>query len=469
MIMLHKSPTVQVRIVVALLFAKGVGHAATDTRVVEAMARKDTATVRVLIEQQADVNAAQADGATALAWAAHWNDLEAADLLLRAGADVNAANDYGVTPLALACVNGSAAMVDRLLKAGANANAAQATGETPIMTCARTGNADAVQHLIAHEANVNAAETWKSQTALMWAAADRHPEAVRLLLARGADVHARTKSGFTPLLFAAQQGNVETALLLIEAGSDVNEAAPDGMTPLLIAAASGHGPLAIFLLDHQADPNATSERGNTALHYAASGRNLLELTKALLARGANPNAQLTRGEVGATPFFLAAAAGNVPVMRTLLEGGADPRIPTKENTTALMVASGVGRFESRDEGGDKKALEAAKLALEAGVDVNAVGENQWTALHGAAYTGSDAIIQVLVDHGSKLDVKDVFGQTPLSIAEAVVTRGLGENADVRPRRWRESTVNLLLQLGATPTAQTGVEVVGSMAVRPSEQ
>jgi ankyrin repeat protein len=326
-----------------------------------------------------------------------------------------------------------------------------------------------VRYLIAHEANVNAAESWKNQTALMWAAADRHPKAVRLLLARGADVHARTTSGFTPLLFAAQQGNIETARLLIEAGADVNEAAPDGMTPLLIAAASGHGPLAIFLLDHQADPSAASERGNTALHYAASGRNLLELANALLARGANPNAQLTRGEVGSTPFFLAAAAGNVPVMRTLLEGGADPRIPTKENTTALMVASGVGRFESRDEEGDRRALEAAKLALEAGVDVNAVGENEWTALHGAAYTGSDLIIQLLVDHGAKLDVKDVFGQTPLSIAEAVVTRGLGENADVRPRRWRDSTVNLLLQLGATPTALAGVDAVGSMAVRPIQE
>jgi ankyrin repeat protein len=452
----------------AVIPALASARPAADLRVVEAMARQNTAAVRALVEQRADVNAAQADGATALAWAAHWDDLEAARLLLQAGADVNAANDYGVTPLSLACVNGSATMVDLLLKAGANANATQATGETPIMTCARTGNAEAVKLLIAHEANVNAAETWKNQTALMWAVADQQAEAVRLLLARGADVRARSKSGFTPLLFAAQQGNIETARLLIEAGADVNEAAPDGMTPLLIATASGHGPLAIFLLDQHADPKVANDRGYTALHYTASNRGLLDLIKALLSHGTDPNARLTRGETGATPLFLAAAAGNVPAMRTLLEGGADPRIPTKENTTALMVAAGVGRFESRSEAQDKNALEAVKVALEAGIDVNAVGENQWTALHGAAYTGSDAIIQVLVEHGAQLDLKDGFGQTPLSIAEAVVTRGLGENADVRPRRFRESTVKLLLELGATPTAQAGVEVVGSMAVRSTE-
>ena len=466
--MAFKNHPIGIAFIAALIPAIALAAPADDLRVVEAMARQDTAVVRALVQQNADVNAAQADGATALAWAAHWDDLEAAELLLRAGADVNAANDYGVSPLSLACVNGSAAMVDKLLRAGANANAAQATGETPIMTCARTGNADAVKFLIAHEANVNAMETWKSQTALMWAAADQHPDAVRLLLARGADVHARSKSGFTPLLFAAQQGQIETARILIAAGADINDAAPDGMTPLLIAAASGHGPLSVFLLDQNAHPNAANDRGYTALHYAAAGRNLLDLSKALLARGADSNARLVKGETGATPFYLAAAAGHVPAMRVLWEAGADPQIPTKESSTALMVASGVGRFESRSEAQDKNALEAVKLALEAGNDVNAAGENEWTALHGAAYTGSDAIIQMLVEHGAQLNVKDTFGQTPLSIAEAVVTKGLGENADVRPRRFRESTVNLLLQLGAIPTAQAGVEAVGSMAVRSTE-
>jgi hypothetical protein len=109
-----------------------------------------------------------------------------------------------------------------------------------------------------------------------------------------------------------------------------------------------------------------------------------------------------------------------------------------------------------------------KLAAELGTDVNAVGENGWTALHGAAYTGSDAIVQFLVEKGAKPDVLDKFGQTPLSIAEAVVTKGLGELADVRPRRFRESTVALLLKLGATPTAQAGVEAVSATAVKVAQ-
>ena len=155
----------------------------------------------------------------------------------------------------------------------------------------------------------------------------------------------------------------------------------------------------------------------------------------------------------------------MPAMKLLAAAGADPKLNTKENTSPLMVAAGVGRFEARSAAQDRNALEAVKYAIELGEDVNAVGESGWTALHGAAYTGSDSIIQVLVDKGAKLDVFDGFGQTPLSIAEAVVTKGLGENADVRPRRFRESTVKLLLKLGATPTERAGVQAVGSMAVK----
>src|SRR5262249_22540773 len=125
-----------------------------------------------------------------------------------------------------------------------------------------------------------------------------------------------------------------------------------------------------------------------------------------------------------------------------------------------------GKFEARSDAQNRNALEAVKLSADLGVDVNAVGEDGWTALHGAAYTGSDAIVQFLVSKGAKLDVFDKFGQTPLSIAEAVVTAGLGGNADVRPRRYRKSTVDLLLKLGATPTERAGVQVVGSMAVKP---
>ena len=149
-------------------------------RLVQAAADKDRDAVRALLAKKIDVNAARADGATALLWAAHWDDLEMADLLLRAGAKVNAADDYGVTPLARACENASEAMVARLLDAGAKPNAAQKSGLTPLMIASRTGNVKVVKALIAKGANVNATTEEANATALMWALAigplaDHHP------------------------------------------------------------------------------------------------------------------------------------------------------------------------------------------------------------------------------------------------------------------------------------------------------
>lgn len=449
-----------------LLSISAAISADVDHRIADAAQRRDLPTVRKLIAARTGVNARQPDGASALAWAAHWDDIETADLLIRTGADVNAANDYGITPLSLACTNGSAAMVDKLLKAGANANATQLTGETALMTCARTGTLPAVQALLVREANPNAKENSREQTPLMWAAAERHPDVVRALIERGADFNARTTAGFTPLMFSAQQGDVDSARALIDAGANVNDASKDSLTPLLVASSSGQQAVSLLLLEKGADPSAADARGYTPLHYASANRGLSELLKALLAHKADPNVRLAKGEPGATPMFLAAGAGNVNAMRALAAAGADAKIPTKEGTTPLMVAAGVGRFEARTAAQNRSALEAVKLTFELGVDINAVGESKWTALHGAAYTGSDEIVKFLIENGAKSEVFDVFGQTPLSIAEAVVTEGLGENADVRPRRFRESTVNLLLAMGATPTERAGVKVVGSMAVKP---
>jgi ankyrin repeat protein len=225
-------------IVFLLSVASFAATSSSDLRLVEAEKNRDGEAVRSLLRQHVDVNTPQADGATALAWAAHWDDLETADLLIHAGANANAANDYGVTALSLACSNANAAMVEKLLKAGANPNATLSTGETALMIAAHTGNVDAVKSLLAHGADVNAKETRRGQTALMWA--EKHADVVRLLIEHGADIHVRSTGGFTPLLFAAQQGNLDSARILLAAGANVNEATPEDGSALVVASASGH-------------------------------------------------------------------------------------------------------------------------------------------------------------------------------------------------------------------------------------
>jgi ankyrin repeat protein len=426
------------------------------------------------------VNAAQPDGATALAWAAHSNDLETAELLIRAGANVNAANDYGVTPLSLACTNGNAAMVNALLAARANPNAALAAGETVLMTCARSGNVDAVQALLAHGADVNAKET-RGQTPLMWAVAEKHPAVARALIERGADVQARSKGGFTPLLLAARHGDLASARLLLEAGANVNDSTPEEGSALVVASGSGHEALAIFLLEKGADPNVADRNGATALHYAMLKAitpyqnitqalayltyvfrpNMVELVKALLQHGANPNVRLLKTPrlpngrsamitlAGATPFWLAAGVGDVAIMRLLVEKGADPLLATSEGVTPLMAAAGLGRrvngHMDRTAEEEKAALEAVQLALELGGDIHATTETSLTAMHGAAYAGANTIIQFLVDKGAKVDVQDKYGQTPLSIAQRSIPQGL-------PNKFQgdqvyDKTVALLRELG----------------------
>ena len=484
--------------VVSLLSVASLAQA-NDLRLVEATKNGDKETVRSLLKQQIDVNARQADGATALAWAAYRDDLESAGLLIEAGSDVNAANDYAATPLLLACENGSAPMVDRLLKSGANPNAAVWTGETALMRCARTGNVEAVKSLLTRGADVNAKDNRQMHTALLLAVAERHPEVARVLIEHGADIHARTKGGFTALMFAAQQGDQDSAELLLTAGADVNAATPDGDTPLLVASLSGHEALSIYLLNQGANPNAVERNGITALHYAMlSGLvriagisdhsnegyvpfltrpNMRELVEALVAHGANPNVRLktptvlndngagyskifrldvtppgSASPVGATPFFLAALTYDAGLMRVLVDGGADPLLATEENITPLMAAAGLVRQRSvapLSEEEEGKALEAVKLAVELGNNVNAVNSLGLTALHAAAFCGSNAIVQFLVEKGANLNAKDQAGQTPLQKALDIRPPGVVA-PNLVPYLLRKSTADLLLKLGATP-------------------
>jgi uncharacterized protein len=471
-------------VVLALFF--GGAASAADTRLADAVQKRDAETAKALLKAHVDVNVPQPDGATALAWAAHHDDLEMVDLLIAAGAHVNAANDFGATPLTLACENGSAAMVEKLLRGDGNPDSALLSGETVLMTCARTGNVDAVKSLLARKPNVNAAEKRRGQTALMWAAEQKHLEVARTLIEHGANVNARSKSGFTPLLFAAQADDLKMADILIAAGADVSAATsapsslgpPPGTTALLMAEACGYERLGLFLLEKGADPNTTDSNGATALHYAVrkgmimmvsdqqsfkiadltTWHNLPELAKALLDRGAKPNAQLSRAvgrmtinTTGMTPLMLATISADVPLIKMLLANGADPSLAMKEGTTAFMLAAGVGwaaRVE-RTEDEVRNELEATQLFLSLGADVNAAGEYKWTPLHGAAYTASNSIVQFLVDHGANIDPKDIWGQTPLSIAQGSASI-LIDDFTKKTQGPHPSTAALLQKLGAPP-------------------
>jgi uncharacterized protein len=465
--------------------------------------------VRALLKQRIDVNRAQGDGATALHWAAHRDDLAIADLLIRAGARARVANDLGVTPLHLACTNRSAPMVERLLAAGANARAALVNGETVLMTCARAGNALAVKTLLAHGADVNAKENEHHQTALMWAVAQHHPDVVTLLIDAGADIRARSmtyaqtvvgeqtqragreelnytvlRGGATPLLFAARVGDVESARLLLAAGADANDSQPDGVSALVVAAHSGNGDVGALLLEYRADPNALGS-GYSALH-AAILRGDLNLVKALLARGADPNARIVKGTplrrdttdwnlpatlIGSTPYLLAARFLEAEIMPVLVAGGADPALTMPDGSTALMLATGMGSRTSANRRGiekidfgkiepESRVRDGVAAALRVPGDPNAANPAGDTALHVAAARGYDMVIPLLVEHGARVDVTNKRGVTPLAAAMFGSTAGRGNRPAAAPGAdslgfeapidvAHPSTVALLRKLGAS--------------------
>ena len=470
-----------------------VAAGGSEGRLPDAAQAGDHAAVARLLRAGADVDERAADDTTALHWAAYRGDAELAALLLAAGADPNAANRNGATPLGMACVSagsgrgGRPDLVARLLRAGADPTLAP-VGEPPLLTCARTGDAGAVRALLAHGAEVDAADTWRGQTALMWAAAENHTVVLGELLEAGAAVDSASTGGFTALLFAVRQDARESVRLLLSAGADPGVAAPNGQTALRVAIANRHYTVAGLLLAAGADPTVRDRRGNTALHELVTSRSparhlgnqfvafnredptqlaSLELMDRLLEAGADPDARTEPVPIrherwtdegifsagrpfmdnrvnlgGATPYLLAAQAADVAAMRRLAERGADPRLATYANNTAVMLAAGVGHVEgSRRFRPESEALAAVRLALDAGVDVNAGNANGQTALHGAVYRAADTIIRHLVDAGARMDFADELDRTALDLAE----QGFNQVASLIRR---DRSAALLRSLGA---------------------
>jgi len=369
--------------VTALIFAMAaLGRAAGRSDIADAVMNGDKAALRALLQQHADVNAPQIDGATALHWAVHRDDLEAADLLIAAGAKGDAANRNGITPLAMASLYGNVPMIERLLKAGADAKQRLANGETMVMLAARNGNPLAIKMLAAAGADVNAKENLRGTTALMWAAEQRHPEAVKRLLEVGADAGA--KSG--------------------PAGLPRNYMAPRVNTAAVRDAARRH-----------AEAAAAGRTYEQQLEYeAAQGAKIsLGLRGVLTAGGLRPN--LAEGRGAPAP---AAPAGGAPAESAAPDRAAAP--PDAADDTDVIVAGLVGTggggltplvFAARE--GD---LESAKALLDAGADVNQTTEYGWTPLLTATNNRHYKLARYLIERGANPNIANKGGWTPLYLA-----------------------------------------------------
>jgi ankyrin repeat protein len=490
----------------------------------------DVEAVRALLRQHVDVNAANGDGMTALHWGAYRGDLVIARLLLEAGAQVNAPSARGLTPLLLAVDTADAALVRLLLKAGADPNLANPLGTTPLMRAAAAGDAASVTALLDRGAEVNARDTAYQHTALMFAAARDRVDVIRTLAAHGAALNAFSRAvanttslidengnpipaesrtgatgrqtkgdglafglgGRTALHYTAREGLSGAAAALIDAGADVNVIDPlDGSSALVVAIANGHFDLAKSLLDHGADPNLAMKDGVAPLYAtleaqwapvswtptaftAANGivqqsTDHLSLMEALLERGADPRARLTKSvwfspphhdiawveAAGATPFWRAAQADDVPAMRLLVKRGADPTVAATDKTTPLAVAAGVGWAGNFSTTAPDAFLEATRyLVEEIGLDLNTANAAGYTPLMGAAWRGDNALIKYLVSKGARLDARNARGWSATDMANGPFIRG----AEV-PVKYPKS-IALLKELGGPDLVVAEDEVLG---------
>jgi uncharacterized protein len=384
--------------------------------------------LRLLSVKGTDVNATDADGSTALMYAAANGDLELVRGLIKAGANVKLASQLGTSAITEAAILGSARILDALLRAGADPNYKTPNGETPLMAAGRSGKIDAAKVLLEAGADINAKETWGGQSALMWAAAQSQADMVKFLASKGAnlDDHGKVnqwerkviqeprpkdmnKGGFTPLHYAAREGCAACVQNLLAAGADPDSEDPDRETPLLLALENMHFDTAAVLVQGGADLDKWDLFGRSPVYMAADVSTLplkgngamavlpspdklsaLDVARMMLDKGANPNIQLKRrppyrdvpqdrgGDTmlaqGATPLLRAARAGDAKFVALLLEHKALVDLPSKEGITPLMAAAGVDfglrvtRGRSRTEDG---VLATMDLLVKAGANVNA--------------------------------------------------------------------------------------------------
>ena len=447
----------------------------------------DLEMARLLIQAGADATRPNSYGVTPLYLACSNGNADMIRLLLDAGADPNGPDPTGEMPLMTAARIGDPAAVGVLLDYGAIVDAKDPEfQQTALMIAVRENHTPVVQMLVeGRHADVNA-RTRIGRTP-PWVLPNSVPgfgHGIGIVRGGLPERGSRylTPGGLTPLLYAARDGRLESARILVKAGATLEQVDANSITPLLMAIANNHIDVARFLIEQGAQVNVSDWYGRTPLWAAVEARNMdvdnatfengvdrepiLDLIKILLARDADPNPRLKETPpirrqmlritgslawvdfTGQTPFLTASLAGDLTVMRLLLEYGADPYIPTFGGTTALMAAAGINWVvdQTYDEGSEA-LLDAVKLCWGLGMDVNAVNSMGLTAVHGAANRGSDDIIRFLVEKGARLDVKDNEGRTPLAWAEGVFLA-------THPAKPKPSSIALIKTLmGRAPVAQ----------------
>lgn len=437
----------------------------------------DREMVTLLLDAGADPNAGDDHGVTPLMRAAENASLTMAELLLTAGADASAAQTSGLTSLMMAARTGNAQVVRALLAHGAGVNAVTAkTSATALMWAVAAPHPEIVRALIESDADVRVSSA-KGVTPLMTAARNGDMETARLLIAAGADVDGLGSDGTHALPFAIIHGQEEFALFLLEQGANPNSTV--GGVPALHAAS---GAVDVWLLHWDRRHGARSVVGisRDAGRKGLDPDQRLRIVQALLGHGAEPNGRITTttmfmsyighptkgafetfacgtGDLrGATPLWVAAygsasdgfygrpAESSTEIIRALLRAGADQRLTTDDGTTPFMAAAGLGRAIFRPDlqrgfrspSGER----AVQVLLEAGAEINAVNEADFTALHGAAFRGVNEVVQYLVQHGADINARDFRGRTPFRLAE-------GSKQSFQFQAFPE-TAELLRELGA---------------------